>query len=72
LADVAVQMAESEVMPEANPSARNLVPLSVLAQLGRRSDRRGALQLAAHVGCIAMTGCLVWVTRAHWYLVIPA
>ena len=50
-------------MPEANPSARNLVPLDVLAKLGRRSDRRGALQLAAHIACIGATGCLVWFAR---------
>ena len=72
MADLALSAVESEVMPEANPSARNLVPLSVLAALGRRSDLRGALQLAAHVACIAATGCLVWLARAHWYLLIPA
>lgn len=72
MADLAVRVAESEVMPEANPSARNLVPLSVLAQLGRRSDVQGGLRLAAHAGCIAATGCLVWLALAHWYWLIPA
>jgi fatty acid desaturase len=59
-------------MPEANPSARNLVPLSVLAALGRRSDRHGVLRLAAHIACIAATGCLVWLARPSWVLLIPA
>jgi len=72
LTDVALRVAESEVMPEANPSARNLVPLSVLAALGRRSDRRGALRLTAHVACIAATGFVVWLARTHWVLLIPA
>src|SRR5204862_82290 len=33
LADVAVRTADSDPMPEANPSARNLVPLDVLVSL---------------------------------------
>ena len=72
MADLALSTVESEVMPEANPSARNLVPLSVLAELGRRSNLQGGLRLAAHTACIAATGCLVWLARAHWYLLIPA
>jgi fatty acid desaturase len=72
MADIAVTLSESEVMPEANPSARNLVPLSVLAELGQRSDLRGALRLAAHLECIAATGCLVWLARPSWFLLIPA
>ena len=72
MADIAVTLSESDVMPEANPSARSLVPLSVLAALGRRSDRRGALRLSAHTACIAATGCLVWLARPYWVLLIPA
>ena len=72
LADMALRMADSDPMPEANPSARNLVPLDVLAKLGRRSDRRGVLRLAAHIACIGATGCLVWLARAPWLLLIPA
>src|SRR5437762_14046881 len=68
LADVAVRTADSDPMPEANPSARNLVPLDVLGKLGRRSHRRGALQLAAHIACIGATGCLVWFARPSWFL----
>jgi fatty acid desaturase len=72
MADIAVTLRESEVMPEANPSARNLVPLSVLAALGRRSDRHGTLRLAAHIACIAATGCLVWLARPSWVPLVPA
>ena len=72
MADAAVRAVDIDVMPAANPSARDLVPLAVLALLGRRSDARGALQLAAHIACIAATGCLVWLARSHWYLLIPA
>jgi len=72
LPDAALRIPDSDPMPEANPSARNLVPLSVLAELARRSDRRGALQLAAHIACIGATGCLVWFARPSWFLLIPA
>src|SRR5205823_7425089 len=72
LPDVALRIPDSDPMPEANPSARNLVPLDVLGKLGRRSDRRGALQLAAHIACIGATGCLVWFARPSWFLLIPA
>jgi fatty acid desaturase len=44
----------------------------VLAALGRRSDRHGALRLAAHIACIAATGCLVWLARPSWVLLVPA
>src|SRR5207248_3922389 len=44
----------------------------VLGKLGRHSDRRGALQLAAHIACIGATGCLVWFARPSWFLLIPA
>ncbi len=72
LPDVALRIPDSDPMPEANPSARNLVPLDVLGKLGRRSDRRGVLQLAAHIACIGATGCLVWFARPSWFLLIPA
>ena len=72
LAELALKIPDSDVMPEANPSARNLVPLAVLAELGRRSDLRGAVRLAAHIACIGATGCLVWLARPYWFLLIPA
>ena len=72
MAEAAVGAVETDVMTAANPSARNLVPLSVLAELGQRSDWRGARQLAAHIACIAATGCLVWLARSSWYLLLPA
>jgi fatty acid desaturase len=45
------------------------VPLRALT---RRSDRRGAVQFAAHAGSMAAAALLVWLTRPHWYLLVPA
>jgi fatty acid desaturase len=58
--------------PRASRSARALLDGADLAALTRRSDRRGALQLAAHLGCIAATGLLVWLAEPFWYLLVPA
>ena len=69
MADTAVTLRSGDVMPQANPSARNLVALPALAELSRRSDRRGVARLVAHLTCIAATGLLVWFARPHWYLV---
>jgi fatty acid desaturase len=43
-----------------------------LAGLGQRSNLRGALRLAAHLGCMGMTGLLVFLAEPVWYLLIPA
>jgi fatty acid desaturase len=37
-------------------------------RLSRRSDARGVLQLAIHVGLLCATGCLVWASRGHLWL----
>jgi fatty acid desaturase len=55
-----------------NPSGRTLLDPETLGSLSRRSDARGAMQLAAHLGCITATGALVWLARPFWYLLIPA
>ncbi len=43
-----------------------------LAALAGRSDLRGGMRLAAHVGCMAGTGLLVFLAEPVWYLLIPA
>src|SRR5260370_6516657 len=43
-----------------------------LAALAGRWDLRGAMRLAAHVGCMAGTGLLVFLAEPVWYLLIPA
>lgn len=40
--------------------------------IGQRSDLQGALRLAIHLGCIATTGMLVWLTLPYWSLLVPA
>ena len=68
----AAEISEIRGMEEAVHAARTLVPPAVLAGLSRRSDLRGALQLAGHGACICATGLLVWLAAPLWYLLIPA
>lgn len=58
--------------PAAARPARALLDGADIAGLLRRSDRRGALQLAAHLGCMIATGVLVWLALPVWWLLIPA
>src|SRR5271163_1257915 len=53
-------------------TARDLFGVVDLRTMGLRSDLRGAVQVAKHLGCVAVTGALVWLTLPHWYLLIPA
>jgi fatty acid desaturase len=57
---------------EARPAPRHLVGGGDLQRLAGRSDLRGAVQLAAHGGCIGATGLLVWLAEPFWLLLIPA
>ena len=43
-----------------------------LQQISQRSDLRGAMQLGAHIACIATTTLLVWLALPFWYLLVPA
>src|SRR5271156_4903325 len=57
---------------DAMHSARGLLGGSKLRALARRSNRRGAVQLGVHLGCMGATGTLVWLTLPVWYLLVPA
>jgi fatty acid desaturase len=66
-------IAASIILKEAAPQqGRALLDGSDLARFAQRSDRRGALQLAAHLGCMAATGLLVWLAEPFWFLLVPA
>jgi fatty acid desaturase len=54
------------------PAAATILDGADLARLTQRSDRRGAARLAAHLGCMAATGLLVWVALPFWWLLVPA
>src|SRR5205823_6568581 len=56
----------------ARPPPRDLLADLDMHVLTRRSDRRGAVQLAAHAGCMAATGLLVWLAMPYWFLLVPA
>jgi fatty acid desaturase len=53
-------------------SGRSLLGLVDLRVFGQRSDARGAVQAAAHLGCVATTGTLVWFALPYWGLLVPA
>ena len=53
-------------------TARNLLGVVDLRVYGQRSNLQGALQVAAHLGCVAVTGMLVWMAMPYWPLLIPA
>ncbi|MFZ2003672.1 MAG: fatty acid desaturase [Stellaceae bacterium] len=53
-------------------SGRSLSGVVDLRIFGRRSDAEGSKRAAAHLGCMAATGTLVWLTLPYWPLLIPA
>lgn len=64
-------MSVAEMPPMAAPPRQLLGPAE-LAGLGRRSDRRGLVRLAAHLACLAATALLVDLAMPFWYLLVPA
>jgi fatty acid desaturase len=54
------------------PPPRDLLVGVDMRMLTQRSDRRGATRLAAHAGCMAATGLLVWLAMPSWWLLVPA
>src|SRR6188508_2526703 len=54
------------------PPPRDLLTGPSMRALTRRSDWRGAAQLAAHAGCMTATGLLVWLAMPSWWLLAPA
>ena len=49
---------------DASFSRRGLVSPARMRELMQRSDLRGAMQFASHVGAIAVSGILLWVKVA--------
>jgi fatty acid desaturase len=73
--DMTVQATDISLVPitvDETPSARGLLGVVDLRSMARRSDLRGAVQFAVHLGCVAATGAVVWLALPFWYLLIPA
>lgn len=51
---------------------RAVLDISVIRSLSQRSDRKGLLRFGSHLLAMAATGSLVWLTRANWWLLVPA
>lgn len=50
-------------------SRTDIIAPRQLKELSRRSDLRGALQLASHVGALCVTGWALWATWGTWWAV---
>jgi fatty acid desaturase len=59
-------------MGTATLPGRHVLDIEIVRSLSQRSDARGLLRFATHVGCLCATGTLVWLTQPHWYLLLPA
>jgi len=67
-----MRTAALEATITARPPPRDLLAGLDMRALTRRSDWRGGAQLAAHTGCMAATGLLVWLAMPSWWLLLPA
>ena len=72
MSDAAIDIPQTTATFAELPGARDLFGVVDLRTMALRSDRRGALQVAKHLACVAATGTLVWLALPHWYLLIPA
>ena len=62
----AVDMGTSEL------PGRNVLDISTIRSLSRRSNVQGFIRFGAHFGLIFLTGLLVWNSLPNWYLLVPA
>jgi len=53
-------------------TGRELMGVVDLRTMAARSDARGALRFATHLGCMMATGTLVWLALPYWFLLVPA
>ncbi len=53
-------------------AVRDICSFSEVRELSRRSDVKGLVQLASHLGAIAVAAGLVWLTSGTWWLLVPA
>jgi fatty acid desaturase len=67
----AVDIGSADMGTAALPG-RNVLDIEIVRSLSHRSDVRGLLRFGAHLCWLVATGSLVWLSRATWYLLIPA
>ena len=53
-------------------AVRDICSFSEVRALSRRSDVKGLVQLASHLGAIAAASGLVWLASGTWWLLVPA
>jgi fatty acid desaturase len=65
---------ESPDMGTSGLAGRATLDIGIVRALSTRSDERGLLRFAGHLGVMALTGSLVWfaLMRGWWWLLLPA
>lgn len=53
-------------------AVRDICSFSEIRALSKRSDVKGLVQLASHLGAIVAASGLVWLTAGTWWLLVPA
>ena len=71
MSDATIDLSAPGVFAETR-TGRDLMGVVDLRVMGRRSDLHGALRFAGHLGCVGITGVLVWLARPNWYSLVPA
>jgi fatty acid desaturase len=67
----AIELAPAGTFTE-TPTGRDLFGVVDLRTMALRSNLRGAIQFATHLGCVTATGVLVWRALPFWFALIPA
>ena len=68
----AVSSVESHDMGTSALTGRNVLDISIVRVLSRRSDLRGLVRFGSHLLVMTATGLLVWLAQPNWWLMIPA
>ena len=72
MSEIAADGAGQLDMGTAALPGRGVLEISVIRSLSRRSDTRGFLRAATHLGLLTGTGVFVWLAFPHWWLLWPA
>lgn len=63
---------EARDMGTAGLAGRAVLDIAVVRSLSGRSNLRGGLRFATHLGLMLCTGFLVWLALPNWFLLVPA
>ena len=72
MTDAALDLPQAPGIFTETRTGRALMGVVDLRVMAVRSNSRGAARFAIHVGCMALTGALVWLALPFWWLLVPA